>query len=162
MAWQPRRLRWTRRNNTSRSSRSAWLSHLYQAELLLPALLHELQELDRKPAFLDERPCLAVRGLHDVAVAHEVAGAQLGQPGLPRPEEISRPAQLEVALRDREAVARRGHRLQPLARVIGPGRLIHQEAVRFPLAAPDAAAQLVQLRETEPLGVLDHHDGRVR
>ncbi len=29
-------------------------------------------------------------------------------------------------------------------------------------AAPDAAAQLVQLRETEALGVLDHHDGGLR
>ena len=29
-------------------------------------------------------------------------------------------------------------------------------------AAADAAAQLVQLREPEALGVLDHHDGRLR
>ena len=31
-----------------------------------------------------------------------------------------------------------------------------------PRAAPDAAAQLVQLGESEALGVLDHHDGGVR
>ena len=30
------------------------------------------------------------------------------------------------------------------------------------LAAADAAAQLVQLRQAEPLGVLDHHQRRVR
>jgi len=30
------------------------------------------------------------------------------------------------------------------------------------LAAADPTAQLVQLRQAEVLGVLDHHDGRVR
>src|SRR5258705_13116986 len=138
------------------------LSNLYQPELLLPALLHELQELARQPALVHERPRLAVRGLHDVAVPHQVARAQLRQPRLPRAEEVARPAQLEVALRDRKAVAGRGQRLQPLSRVIGPRRLIHQEAVRLPFASSDAAAQLMQLRQAESLGVLYDHDRRVR
>ena len=33
----------------------------------------------------------------------------------------------------------------------------HEDAVRLVAAAPHAAAQLVQLREAEPLGVLNHH-----
>jgi hypothetical protein len=40
-------------------------------------------------------------------------------------------------------------------------RLVEQQAGRLAGAAPDAAAQLVQLREAEALGVLDHHDRRV-
>ena len=56
------------------------LSHLDQSKLILPSLLHELQELAREAAFLDERTRLAMCGLHDVAVAHEIAGPQLRQP----------------------------------------------------------------------------------
>ena len=41
-------------------------------------------------------------------------------------------------------------------------RLVEQQAGRRLGAAPDAAAQLVELRQPEALGVLDHHDGRVR
>ena len=40
--------------------------------------------------------------------------------------------------------------------------LVEQQAGRAPRAAPDAAAQLMQLREAETLGVLDHHDRRLR
>ena len=41
--------------------------------------------------------------------------AQVGEPGLTRAEQLSLAADLEVALRDLEAVGRRDHRLQPLA-----------------------------------------------
>ena len=41
-------------------------------------------------------------------------------------------------------------------------RAVEQEAGRALLAAADAAAQLMQLRQPEALGVLDHHDGRGR
>src|SRR3712207_8770727 len=49
---------------------------------------------------------LGVCRLHDVAIAHEVAGAELGQPRLPGAEEVPWPAQLEIALGDHEPVAR--------------------------------------------------------
>ncbi len=42
------------------------------------------------------------------------------------------------------------------------GAWYKQNAVRLMRAAADAAAQLVQLREPEALGVLDDHDRRVR
>ena len=45
---------------------------------------------------------------------------------------------------------------------VGQRRLIQQDAVRLVRAAADAAAQLVQLRQAEALGVLDHHHRRVR
>ena len=45
---------------------------------------------------------------------------------------------------------------------VGQRILIQQDAVGLVRAAADAAAQLVQLRQAEPLGVLDDHDRRVR
>ena len=41
-------------------------------------------------------------------------------------------------------------------------RLVEQDAARWLGAAPDAPAQLVQLRQAEALGMLDHHDRGVR
>ena len=37
-----------------------------------------------------------------------------------------------------------------------------EQAVRLLRPAPDAAAQLVKLREAEAVGLLDDHHGRVR
>ena len=35
--------------------------------------------------------------------------------------------------------------------------LIHQKCISRPVRAPDTSAQLMQLRQTEPVCVLDHH-----
>ena len=48
------------------------------------------------------------------------------------------------------------------ARDLAQRRLVEQQAGRGLVAAADAAAQLVQLGEAEALGMLDHHDRRVR
>jgi hypothetical protein len=55
------------------------LSNFNQSELILPSLLNESQQIAGQTAFLNERPRLVVRRFHDVAVAHEIAGAQLRQ-----------------------------------------------------------------------------------
>ena len=53
-------------------------------------------------------------------------------------------------------------RISIRARAASPsGALVEQQAGRTRRAAPDPAAQLVQLREAEALGVLDHHDRRL-
>ncbi len=114
----------------------------------------------RRETALDQQARFAVGLLHDVAVAHQIAGAELRQTRLPRAEEVAGTAQLEVAFGDDEAVVGLGHRAQPFARVVAPRRLVQQDAVRLPLATADAAAQLVELRQAEALGVLhDHHRG---
>jgi hypothetical protein len=41
-------------------------------------------------------------------------------------------------------------------------RAIDQQTVRCLCAAPDAPAQLMELGQTEPFGVLDYHDGSPR
>ena len=86
----------------------------------------------------------------------------VGMPACRVPKKSPGPAQPQIALGDLEAVGRLGHRLQPLARLVRQRRLIQQEAVRLVAAAADAAAQLVQLRQAEALGVLDDHHARVR
>ena len=75
---------------------------------------------------------------------------------LPLPEEIAGPPQLQIFLRDLKAVVGLRQRLQAppglLAATLG-----HQHAVAFGLAAAHPAPQLVQLAQTEELGVLHHH-----
>src|ERR1041384_960586 len=88
------------------------LTNFNQSKLILPALLHELQELARQAAGVHERARFPMRRFHHVAVAHEIAGSQLRQPRLPGAEEVARPAQLEIALGDHESIARLRHRLQ--------------------------------------------------
>src|SRR5690606_18651087 len=101
----------------------------------------------RVEQLLGDRPCL----FHERVVAREVADAQGGQARLPRAEDVAGAAQREVALGDREAVGRRGDGLEALARDVAERTLVEQDAVRRMRAAPDPSAQLVQLREAEPL-----------
>ena len=72
-------------------------------------------------------------------------------------EEITRAAGFKVVLCHGEAVRRAAQKLQPLPHgivaVVG-----NQNAAGIRRAAPNAAAQLVQCRQAEPLGVLNDHD----
>ena len=80
---------------------------------------------------------------------------------LARAEEIAGAAQLQILLGYLEAVVRFGHdlqtRLSRLVIIIGD-----EHAIAFVLAAPDAAAQLVQLAQTETVGIFDYHKRRIR
>ena len=96
-------------------------------------------------------------------VAHEVGDPQVGQPAvLARAEELARAADAQVGIGDREAV--RAWRASPRAAPRCPRPLPRATSTQVPglRAAPDAPAQLVQLREAEALGVLDDHQRRVR
>ncbi len=73
-------------------------------------------------------------------------------------EDLAAAAQPEILLGDAEAVLGLAHDRQPLAGD-GPERgPVEQQAGRRLVAAPDPAAQLMELGEAEALGVLDHHD----
>ena len=76
---------------------------------------------------------------------------------MPCAEELARAAQLQVQFGNLKAVGGFGDGAQALG-----GRGIdslagHEKAKRLPTPAPDAAAELVQLRETKSLRVLDQH-----
>ena len=77
-------------------------------------------------------------------------------PDCRRAEELALAAQLEVALGELEAVGRLDERLQPRLCAVGqlelrPG---DEQAVGLLGAAPDPAAQLVELCEAETVGLL--------
>ena len=50
---------------------------------------------------------------------------------------------------------------EPRLRRLAERRAVEEQAGGALAAAPDAPAELVQLRQPEALGVLDHHDRRV-
>src|SRR5690606_34752986 len=80
--------------------------------------------------------------------------------GLAQPEHLARPADLEVALGELEAVGDGRHGFEPELGV-GGGGVADEDADALALAAPDAPAQLVELSEPETLRLLDDHDVRV-
>ena len=65
---------------------------------------------------------------------------------LPGPSEVSRTAELQVQLGDGEPVFRARELAQALQRLGRGAALEEQETPRLSPRAPDAAAQLVQLR----------------
>ena len=70
---------------------------------------------------------------------------------------------MQILFRDFKTVLGALHGLEPLARIrqLGPGvGIADEDAKRLLATAPHAAAQLVQLRQAEALGVFDdHHRG---
>ena len=70
-------------------------------------------------------------------------------------------AQLEIDLGELEPVGGPRHRVEPAPGLVG-GRIGEQHAEALVRAAPDPAAQLVQLGEAEQVGPLDHHQRGVR
>ena len=66
----------------------------------------------------DELLCGGVCFVHQLQVAGEVSDLERGQTVLARAEEIARTAQLEILLREREAVVRLRHDLEALAVVV--------------------------------------------
>src|SRR5690349_16410003 len=105
------------------------------------------------------------RGLdsgQQVRVPHEVGHAHFGEAGLAGTQELTRPAELEVPTRDHEAVVGLADGGEPRARHLGQFAAVEQHAMTLVRAAAHAAAQLVQLRETHALGVLDDHERGVR
>ena len=76
-------------------------------------------------------------------------------PPLPGAEEVAGAADLEVLLRDREAVLGRDHDVEARPRHVGEPAVGQEDAGGRGRPAPDAAPQLVELRQAEALGVLD-------
>ena len=88
----------------------------------------------------------------------ELREAEAGRARLAGAEHVALAAQAKVLLGDAEAVLGRAQDLDPRLRRLAERPLVEQEAARPPGAAADPPAQLMELREAEPLGVLDDHD----
>src|SRR5262245_19346838 len=131
--------------------------------------LEARSELPEQPGFpgqvrviLDrgERP--RPRAFDEVEVLGQACEPQDWHPRLPDVEQRPLAPQLQVLVRQLEAVGGPDQGLQPCARLqVVRLRGVEQQACRGVGTAADAAAQLVQLREAEALGVLDQHHGGV-
>src|SRR5437660_7906978 len=130
--------------------------------------------LDRGESLLDfvrQRPCVLdeVRGeragaLEQRTVAAELRELQIREPRLPRTQQLAAAAQLEVDLRELEAVGGADEGFEPGGRRIRQlvSRARDQEAVRLLGGATDASPQLMELCEPEAIRLLHDHDRRVR
>src|SRR5713101_6373365 len=128
--------------------------------------------LDRGESLLDvvrERSCVldevgreGAGALEQRTVAPELRELQIREPRLPRPQQLPAAAQLEVALRELESVVGADEGLEPGGRRIRQlvSRARDQEAVRLLARAPDAPAQLVELRQAEAIRLLHDQDRR--
>ncbi len=92
----------------------------------------------------------------------DAGDAEARHAALARAEHVAFAAQLQIFLGDAEAVVGLAQDGEPRLGGRAERRLVEQEAGRALGAAADAAAQLMQLREPEALGVLDHHHARLR
>ena len=108
----------------------------------------------------DEGGRFLVRDLDEADVG-EVFHGDVGEAGLARSEERARTAELEVLFGDIEAARVLGEGLEPPV-LLASEFSREEEAVGLVFAAADASAELVELGEAEPVGVLDHHDARIR
>ena len=98
------------------------------------------------------------RERQQLAVQIEPRDAEARRAGLARAEHFAFAAQTQILLGDAEAVFGLAQDFEPRARDVAKRRLVEQQAGRAARAAPDPAAQLMELREAEAFGVFDHHD----
>src|SRR5262245_47725586 len=122
------------------------LSDLDQLEPLLPVRQQLVDRAGRRHGPIEPSRRFHLRPFEHIAIAKEIDQPEGRHAGLARAEEIARPAQLEIALRDLETVRRLRHRLEPLARLVGQRRLVQQKTIRLVPVAPDPPAQLMELR----------------
>ena len=111
-----------------------------------------LGTLQRRVALENGRRGFA-RALAELFVAQRVGDAEGRHAALPLAEQIAHAAKPQILARDLESVFGLNEHLQPL-RNLGT-HVAEQDAIGLLRTAADAAAQLVQLRETEPLRMLD-------
>src|SRR4029453_1088637 len=123
-------------------TRFSCLPDLDELEPCLPRLEHLRDRRRRRARGVEPRGCLEAREIQQVAIAQEVDRSERRDAGLGGAEEAARAPQEQIALGDLEAISGVGDRPQTLASLVGERRLVQQAAVRLPLVAPDAPAQL--------------------
>src|SRR6185503_9679817 len=92
----------------------------------------------------------------------EVGDAEFRHAALAQAQRIAAAAEAQILLGDAEAVLGLAQDREPRLGGLAERALVEEEAGRGALAAADATAELVELRQAEALGVLDDHDRRFR
>src|SRR5437763_1029756 len=101
--------------------------------------------------FGEKCKCVLARLVEHFEFLGNVGHLEFGQAVLAGSEELTGAAELEVHLGDLEAVGGAGHGPESLLGLVGRG-VGDQQAGGSVLAAPDAAAELMELREAEAVG----------
>src|ERR1035437_915340 len=103
---------------------------------------------ERGVARQDQRRVVARRA-EIFAVRLDAGDVKAGQAALPRAKQVAFAAQLQVFLGDAEAVFGLAQHGEPRLGALAEWRLVEQQASRVAAPAPDAPAELLQLREPE-------------
>ena len=101
------------------------------------------------------------RRLEKHAVHLDAGDVEAGHAALPRAEHVAFATQFQILLGDAEAIIGLAQDRKPRLGRFAERRLVEEEAGRALGAAADAAAQLMELREAEAFGMLDHHHARL-
>ncbi len=100
----------------------------------------------------------ASRSGQQLGVAKRIGDGKAAHAVLARAEKFAGAAQLQVQFGELKSIGCARECVEPLPGFFGQRLGSNQDAVRFFGPAADASAQLVKLREAEPLGVLNHHN----
>src|SRR6266568_9607860 len=105
---------------------------------------------------------VVTRGADQLAVALDAGDPEARHTGLPRAENVTFAAQPEIFFGDAKAVFGLAHDVEPGLCGFAQRSPVEEEAGRMLAAASDPPAQLMELRQPEAFGVLDHYDGCFR
>ena len=107
--------------------------------------------------FKEKRFCFVAGDFYEAGVA-EVTHGDIGNAGLSESEKGARTADFQVFFGEEEAVVAFDEGVEAVVGAVFPRQ---EEAVGGVCSASDAPAELVELRESESVGVFDNHDGRI-
>ena len=108
----------------------------------------------------EDRTRFFTRDLNQLYI-REMLHSDIGEAGLPRPEEGTGTAELQINLCEHEPGIVLLHCFESRGRrLLLRGR--EEETVALLITPANAAAELVELREAESLGTFDHDDRAVR
>src|SRR5262249_15115364 len=104
----------------------------------------------------------SLREREDISIEHQIRDPEFRHPRLASTGHFTGTAELKIDLCQAEAVDCRNHCLNALAGHVVQSAWRHPNAQGLLRATSDAAAQLMQLRESESLRMFDEHDGGIR
>ena len=102
--------------------------------------------------------CALAGALQSFSVLGQVGDVQLYQSTLLGALQVAWAAQAQVGFSDFKAVVGAHHGLNALPAIGTELERRHEDTVRLLGPASDAAAQLMQLRQSEAFGIFHHHD----
>ena len=95
----------------------------------------------------------------ELSVPYNIREQELGHPRLAGPEKLTRSPNFKILFRNLESILGLAQDVDTLVCLLRAQIFGHQNAESRVLTTPDSSSELMELRETESLGMLDHHEG---